>query len=111
MVAVSDTGTGMTADVRGRAFDPFFTTKPVGEGSGLGLSMVYGFVRQSGGYVRIDSEVGPGDDGPRCTCRARNPSAVLQQSSRETHLPPAGNETIMVVEDEWNWYASTSARR
>ena len=59
-VCVTDTGTGIPPEIITKVFDPFFTTKPIGEGTGLGLSMVYGFARQSGGQVRIYSEVGQG---------------------------------------------------
>ena len=59
-LSVTDTGTGMPPDVIARAFDPFFTTKPLGQGTGLGLSMIYGFVQQSGGHVHLRSEDGQG---------------------------------------------------
>ena len=60
MLAVSDSGVGMSPDVKAKAFDPFFTTKDIGQGTGLGLSQVYGFVKQSRGHVKIYSEVGEG---------------------------------------------------
>jgi signal transduction histidine kinase len=59
-IDVTDTGTGMSAEVAARAFDPFFTTKPIGQGTGLGLSMIYGFARQSNGHATIDSKIGQG---------------------------------------------------
>ncbi|HXZ10068.1 MAG TPA: response regulator, partial [Paraburkholderia sp.] len=98
MVAVTDTGSGMTADVRERVFEPFFTTKPEGQGTGLGLSMVYGFVKQSGGHVKIYSEPGHGT-----TIRLYLPR-VRQQEDLEINVNagPAhgGTETILIVEDD-----------
>jgi signal transduction histidine kinase/CHASE3 domain sensor protein/ActR/RegA family two-component response regulator len=98
MLAVSDSGTGMPDEVRDRAFEPFFTTKDVGKGSGLGLSMVYGFVKQSGGHIKIYSEQGHGT-----TIRLYLPPAA---GAAETDVPPlaptsqGGSETILVVEDD-----------
>ncbi len=76
-IAVADTGTGMDQVTRARAFEPFFTTKPVGQGTGLGLSQLYGFVRQSGGTVTLDSEPGHGT-----TVRIRLPRLDHPPSSR-----------------------------
>ena len=100
-LSVSDTGTGMTPEVIAKAFDPFFTTKPIGQGTGLGLSMIYGFARQSGGQVRIQSEVGVGSTLrlylPRFAGRAEEPETTPQ-------LSPASQtgrgETVLVVDDE-----------
>lgn len=97
MLAVTDTGSGIPADMLEKVFDPFFTTKPEGKGTGLGLSMVYGFVKQSGGHINIYSEIGKGTTVrlylPRTTAaetvvHAPNPSIV------------GGSETILVVEDD-----------
>jgi len=98
-LAVSDTGVGMTAEVMARVFEPFFTTKDVGKGSGLGLSMVYGFVRQSGGHVRIASEPGRGTTVRLYLPRAE---AAAATSKRPADQPahPRGRERILVVEDE-----------
>jgi PAS domain S-box-containing protein len=97
MLAVSDSGTGMSAAVRDRAFEPFFTTKRGGKGSGLGLSMVYGFVKQSGGHIKIYSEEGHGT-----TIRLYLPPARLVESVPAPPVAPIlnGHETILVVEDD-----------
>jgi PAS domain S-box-containing protein len=98
MLAISDTGSGMAAEVMERAFEPFFTTKPDGEGTGLGLSMVYGFVKQSGGHIKIYSEVGHGT-----TIRTYFPRSFEAETAMPSHLSEAvvgGTETILVVEDD-----------
>ncbi|CCW18310.1 hypothetical protein EBBID32_26610 [Sphingobium indicum BiD32] len=100
-LCVSDTGTGMTPDVIARAFDPFFTTKPLGEGTGLGLSMIYGFVRQSGGQVRIYSEVGAGTTMCLYLPRYMGAGVEAEQYFKPTHIDPGGHgETILVIDDE-----------
>ncbi len=100
-LCVSDTGTGMTPDVLAKAFDPFFTTKPLGEGTGLGLSMIYGFAKQSGGQVRIYSEVGQGTMVcvylPRHLGDAEDTEAIPDLS--DAARAKAG-ETVLVVDDE-----------
>jgi signal transduction histidine kinase/FixJ family two-component response regulator len=101
LVTVRDSGAGMPPDVLARAFDPFFTTKPMGQGTGLGLSMVYGFARQSGGQVRIDSSPGQGTEVrlllPRLIAEAPAP-AVLEG---DAPLPAACRKgTVLVVDDE-----------
>lgn len=99
MVAVTDTGSGMTAEVAGRAFEPFFTTKEIGKGTGLGLSMVYGFAQQSGGLVQLQSQPGQGSIVrlffPRI---AAAPNAAPPPAERI--IVPDGSETILVVEDD-----------
>jgi PAS domain S-box-containing protein len=99
VISVSDTGVGMSANVIAKAFDPFFTTKPIGEGTGLGLSMIYGFVKQSGGHVRIYSEEGMGTTVKLFLRRADHDG---QSSAREAEAkPPRGRgEMVLVVEDD-----------
>lgn len=100
-LSVSDRGEGMTKEILDRVFEPFFTTKQPGEGTGLGLSQVYGFVKQSGGHVRICSEPDNGTTVniylPRSHARADE-----HEAHRTTSLSVSGNETILVVEDDEN---------
>ena len=98
-IAVTDTGAGMRPDVAARAFDPFFTTKPRGEGTGLGLSMVYGFVRQSGGQVRIDSQEGVGTT---VTLYLPRFMGEIEEhvAEDEAKLGRSAGETVLVIDDE-----------
>jgi signal transduction histidine kinase/ActR/RegA family two-component response regulator len=99
MIAVSDTGPGIPASIRGKVFEPFFTTKPAGKGTGLGLSMVYGFVKQSNGHIKIYSEEGHGT-----TIKIYLPRTDERPVEAANALPEmqvqGGNETILVVEDD-----------
>jgi two-component system cell cycle sensor histidine kinase/response regulator CckA len=96
---VSDTGTGIPPEIRGRIFEPFFTTKGVGKGTGLGLAMVFGVVTQSGGHIDVSSEVGQGT-----TFEIHFPAADAEPAAldRSIDLDPnrLGSETILLVEDE-----------
>jgi PAS domain S-box-containing protein len=102
LIAVTDTGEGMSEEVLDRAFEPFFTTKPTGAGTGLGLSMVYGFVKQSGGNIQLDSELGRG-----ATVRVFLPLAEAVRDAAEPGRSkaggddmPGGSEKILLVEDD-----------
>ena len=98
LLSVSDNGQGMSPDVATRAFEPFFTTKAVGKGSGLGLSMVYGFVKQSGGHVKIYSEVGQGTNIKIYLPRSEA-AAAETPNSRRNGKEQGGHELILLVED------------
>ena len=100
MIAVGDTGRGMSAEVGARAFEPFFTTKDVGKGTGLGLSMVYGFVSQSGGHVRIYSEIGLGTVVRLYLPRSMTAPDVAEAAPALPAELPTGKETILFVEDD-----------
>jgi PAS domain S-box-containing protein len=99
-VTVADTGSGMPPEVAGRAFDPFFTTKPIGQGTGLGLSMVYGFARQSGGYAAIESRAGEGTMVSVILPRYEGEGAAIPVVEPATDLRQARGETLLVVEDD-----------
>ncbi|PCG15568.1 MAG: PAS domain S-box protein [Sphingomonas sp.] len=102
-VAVSDTGTGMTDEVLARAFEPFFTTKEVGKGSGLGLAQVFGFAKQSGGGVRIDTAPGEGTTVSVYLPRARDAAAAAAvPAAPATTAAPIAGRCILVVDDEDN---------
>ena len=100
MLAVSDTGHGMTPELIKRAFEPFFTTKPDGKGTGLGLAMVFGFVKQSGGHVKIYSEPGDGTTVRIYLPRAVGATVSVGQSRGAPIRLPRGSATVLVVEDE-----------
>ena len=99
VLAVTDTGTGMPQRVADRAFEPFFTTKAAGEGCGLGLSMVYGFVKQSGGHLKIDSALGTGTTVRLYLPRAEAAATAESPPRRDAALAYIGR-TILVVEDD-----------
>jgi signal transduction histidine kinase len=99
-VTVSDDGTGMPAEVRARVFEPFFTTKDVGKGSGLGLSMVFGFAQQSGGQVSVYSEEGEGTTVRIYLPREDQAESVDSSAEEGKQDIPTGDETILVVEDD-----------
>ena len=101
LIAVSDTGIGMSEAVIAKAFDPFYTTKEVGKGTGLGLSQVYGFVKQSGGHVKIYSEPGQGTTVKIYLPRLTGSDAADEEDAFSGSVPLGeGQEVVLVVEDE-----------
>ena len=101
LIAVTDTGQGMTPEVRARAFEPFFTTKTAAAGTGLGLSQVYGFMKQSGGHVKIYSELGVGTTVKLYIPRLLEQGAVSPSQPVTTGAPPSGRgQLVLVVEDD-----------
>jgi len=99
-ISITDTGTGMTADVAARAFEPFFSTKAVGKGTGLGLSMVYGFVKQSRGHIKIYSEIGMGTTIKMYLPRAFEAAQASEAMPADASGEPGGREIILLVEDD-----------
>jgi CheY-like chemotaxis protein len=107
MIAVTDTGAGMTPDVLAKAFEPFFTTKPVSKGTGLGLSQVFGFIKQSGGHVKIYSEPGEGTTVKVYLKRHFGDEQEAQLAASAIDPDRRPTETILVVEDDPRVRAST----
>jgi len=99
-ISISDTGTGMAPDVLAHAFDPFYTTKPMGHGTGLGLSMVYGFATQSGGQVRLSSQTGIGTTARIYLPRSEGEVDPVTVQTARVLAPALEDETILVVDDE-----------
>ena len=99
-VSVTDTGTGIAPEVIGRIFDPFFTTKPLGEGTGLGLSMVYGFVRQSGGQVRVDSTPGVGTTMNLYLLRHEGEGQARDAVPTHVPRPHSGQAVVLLIDDD-----------
>jgi PAS domain S-box-containing protein len=100
LIAVSDTGVGMPADVAAKAFDPFFTTKPIGQGTGLGLSMIYGFVQQTGGHVKIRSQPDHGSTVLLYLPRDLSEREPVKSTAAAMELPRGAGQTVLVVEDD-----------
>jgi PAS domain S-box-containing protein len=100
VICVSDSGTGMSPETLAKVFDPFFTTKPIGQGTGLGLSMVYGFAKQSHGHVRIESEIGHGTTVRLYLPRHDHADAQRMVQTSPTAMPRGSGETVLLVEDE-----------
>jgi PAS domain S-box-containing protein len=99
-ISVSDSGTGMDAETIARAFEPFFTTKPIGQGTGLGLSMIYGFARQSEGYAQIESEPGRGTTVHLCLPRFQGEADDETTADATRAALAESGETVLVIEDE-----------
>ncbi|MBU0724151.1 MAG: response regulator [Alphaproteobacteria bacterium] len=100
LLSVTDSGTGMSPSVVKQAFEPFFTTKPLGRGTGLGLSMVFGFVKQSGGHIKIHSELGRGTTIKMYLPRAIGTSAPVDEPRPAMNVKPSKGELVLVVEDD-----------
>jgi len=99
-IFVTDTGIGMASETVAQAFEPFFTTKEIGQGTGLGLSQVYGFIKQSGGHIKIYSEVGEGTTVKLYLPRYRGAENVVDERLETRKLPKGRSELVLVVEDD-----------